>query len=635
MSAGSTDGRSGWRRIAYADEPDFTRPLLEIPTETGQRMFGRLRVLYGAETARETMPELVRLIRVHHAHKTDELIEAEHSFDPAQRFSERDLLLVAYGDMVRSPGHTPLAALGGFLQSLRRRVPVFNTLHILPFFPYSSDRGFSITDFRAVDPSLGSWQDIEDLGKSFRLMFDGVFNHASSKSTAFREMLSGNPACQDFAVTFHSKDELTAEQRNLLRRPRTSDILTMFHSINGPVWAWTTFSPDQIDLNYRNPKVLLGVIDTLLLYVRKGADLVRLDAATYLWEEPGTPSANLEQTHEIIRLFRDVLDVAAPHVALVTETNVPHAENIAYFGDGTNEAQMVYNFALPPLVLHAFYREDASRLSQWVRELEYPVAATTYLNVLDTHDGIGLPGVADILPPEELEYLIGQARQHGAFISYRHGERGGQVPYEINSTWYSALNMDNSGEERAFQVKRFVASRSIALALRGVPGIYFHGLIGSRNDIQLALRTRAKRDVNRAVLDEALLMRNLAEPGSKLNLINDQLGRLLEMRGRHRAFHPKGAQRVHLLSPQIFAVLRVSPGGEERILALTNVTAKPCSLEVPLEEIGVTESNWYDLAGGRGWMAADGKLGVRLQPYDVMWLAPFSELERNIESAVP
>lgn len=344
------------RRFAYAEEPDFTRPPLNVPAPTGQRMFERLRFLYGEETARQTMPELVRLLRVHHAYKSEELIEAEKSFDPAQRFSELDMILITYGDMVRAKGRSPLAALAGFLEALRRRAPVFNTLHILPFFPYSSDRGFSITDFRDVDPTIGSWRDIGAIGKSFRLMFDGVFNHASSKSTAFREMLCGNPDYRDYAVTFQSRDELRPEQRNILRRPRTSDILTEFQAITGPVWVWTTFSPDQIDLNYRNPKVLSSVIDTLLLYVRKGADIVRLDAVTYLWDEPGTPGANLAQTHEIIKLFRDVLDVAAPHTALVTETNVPHLENVSYFGDGRDEAQMVYNFALPPLVLHAFYR---------------------------------------------------------------------------------------------------------------------------------------------------------------------------------------------------------------------------------------------------------------------------------------
>jgi len=623
---------TAWKRLAYAEEPDFTRPLLEIPADAGRRMFKRLRFLYGTEVARQTMPELVRLLKVHHAHKPGEVIEAEASFQAERRFSERDMVLITYGDMVRAGDRSPLAALAEFLQTLHRRASVFNTLHILPFFPYSSDRGFSITDFRSVDPMMGSWQDIESMGNSFRLMFDGVFNHASSKSVAFREMLCGNPDYGDFAVTFQSRDELTPEQRRMLRRPRTGDILTKYHAITGPVWVWTTFSPDQIDLNYRNPKVLLSVIDVLLFYVRKGADIIRLDAATYLWHEPGTSGANLAETHEIIRLFRDVLDVAAPHTALLTETNVPHRENIMYFGDGRDEAQVVYHFALPPLVLHAFYREDATTLSRWVRDLTYDSPATTYLNILDTHDGIGLAGAAGILPPEEIEFLIQRARQYGAFISYRTAEEGGDVPYEINSTWYSALNLDNSGEDRAFQVKRFAASRSIALVLRGVPGIYFHGLIGTRNDVQLALRTKAKRDVNRAMVDRDFLARSLSDPLSKLSLIGDQLGRLLEMRVRHKAFHPNGEQRVPFLSSSVFAVLRTSPRGDEHILALTNVTGRTCGLEIALDEIGVNENQWYDLVNGRGLMAQNGKLAVTLNPYDVRWLMPFSELERSIES---
>ncbi len=623
---------TSWKRIPYNDEPDFTRPLLDIPDQPRQRMYDRLRFLYGDQIAHDAMPELARLIRVHHAHKTDELIAAEEAFRAQERFSEQDMILITYGDMISANGQSPLVALARVLNAMRRRAPIFNTLHILPFFPYTSDRGFSITDFRIVDPHLGTWDDIEKLGETHRLMFDGVFNHASSRSPAFREMLCGNPDYRDYAITFQTHDELTPEQRLLLRRPRTSDILTQFHSINGPLWTWTTFSPDQIDLNYRNPRVLLSVVDTLLLYVRRSADLIRLDAVTYLWYEPGSSGANLEQTHQIIKLLREVFDVAAPHVTLVTETNVPHEENVSYFGDGFDEAQMVYNFALPPLVLHAFYRGDATALSCWARDLTYPSPTTTYLNILDTHDGIGLPGVANLLPAEEIQFLIEQARHHGAFISYRTVEGGGEAPYEINTTWYSALNMDNSGEERTYQVKRFAASRSIALALKGIPGVYVHGLLGTRNDIQLALRTRGKRDVNRATVDEAYFQRMLAEPGSKMNLIQDQLGRLLEMRVRHRAFHPNGGQKVLLLSPIVFAVLRTSPEGHEHILAITNVSERSCRLEIPLEQLGIPDENWYDLVSCRGWAVKSGKLPVELGAYDVRWLMPFGELERSIES---
>lgn len=619
-------------KIPYLEEPDFSQPLLRVPEDRQGRLLNRLCFLYGEQVARETLPELVRLIRVHHAHKPEKLREAERSFNPKERFAQSDLMLITYGDTIQAQGQTHLSALASFLDAVQQRARPFSMLHVLPFFPYTSDRGFSITDFRMVDANVGAWEDIERLGESFRLMFDGVVNHASSKSRAFREMLGGNPDFRDFTVCVRSEEEFTPEHRKLLRRPRTSEVLTKYLSIDGPVWVWTTFSPDQIDLNYRNPKVLLNVVDTLLFYARKGADLLRLDAVTYLWDELGTSGASLTQTHQIVKLFRDVLDIAAPHVALVTETNVPHEENVSYFGDGSDEAQMIYNFALPPLVLHSFYRGDATWLSRWAAGLEYPSDTTTYLNILDTHDGVGLPGAANILPDEEITHLAEQARQQGAFVSYR-GTAAGDVPYEINTTWYSALNLENCGEPRALQVQRFLASRSIALALRGVPAIYIHSLVGSRNDVRLALRTKVKRDVNRAQLDLAVLKRNLAEPGSKLNLIMENLGRLLTTRTLHAAFHPNGQQRILMLSPELFANLRISPARDEHILCVANVANRPCQAEVAISELGVDSAYWYDLVAGRGWSAEGGKLHLRFQPYDVLWLTPFGELEHAIESA--
>ncbi len=623
--------RTKWWRLRYLEDPDFTRPPIEVGDDSRARLLERLAAIYGEEVARETLPELLRLIRVHHAHKPAEMIEAERSVSGCGRFSEKDMMLITYGDMVRAQGRSGLSALGEFLALFRRGEPVFSILHVLPFFPYSSDRGFSVVDFRAVDPRLGSWQDILALGETYRLMFDGVLNHASSRSTPFREMLSGNRDFADYAVAFRSADELTPEQRKILRRPRTSDVLSRFESIDGPLWVWTTFSRDQIDLNYRNPRVLLSSVDTLLFYVRMGADLVRLDAITYLWKEVGTPSASLEETHTIVKLFRDVLDLAAPQVALVTESNVPHAENISYFGDGRDEAQLVYNFALPPLVLHAFYREDTTRLSRWVPDLAYPSDCVTYLNMLDTHDGVGLPGVKDVLPEDEIGFLVETARQHGAFISYRSGD-GADVPYEINTTWYSALNFENDGEPRALQVQRFVASRSIQLVLKGVPAIYLHSLAGSRNDVRLALQTKVKRDVNRSTLDFEILARNLADPGAKLYLLSENLRRLLRTRVLAPAFHPNGGQRVLMLSPSVFSLLRVSVDGAEHVLCLTNVTRRLQSLTIDLADLGVRSSYWFDLIAGRGWVASNGTMKIDLGPYEVLWLTPSQELERRIES---
>ena len=623
--------RAEWWQLEHLPDPDFSIPPPPLSEVEKARLRARLLRLYGEETAERTLPELERLVRVHRAHKTPALLEAERDFDPRERFSEKDLMLVAYGDMVRARGRTGLAALGELLGALRQGESPFSVLHVLPFFPYTSDRGFSVVDFHAVDPRLGSWEDVRRLGESYRLMFDGVLNHASAASAPFQQMLRGNPDFADHAVSFRSHEELSPEDRRVLRRPRTSDVLSRFDSIDGARWVWTTFSPDQIDLNYRNPRVLLGAVETLLFYVERGADLVRLDAVTYLWKERGTPSASLEETHAIVKLFREMLDVAAPMVGLVTESNVPHAENVSYFGNGVDEAQLVYNFALPPLVLHAFYRGDATWLTAWAEALEYPADGATFLNMLDTHDGVGLPGAEGLLPAEEIAFLVETARRHGAFVSHRSGN-GGEVPYELNTTWYSALNLENTGEPRALQVQRFVASRSIALALRGVPAVYLHSLAGTRNNVALALETNVKRDVNRAPLDLEILFRNLADPQSKLHLLAAAHRQLLQARVASSAFHPRGAQRVLRLSPAVFSLVRTAPSGDERVVCLTNVTGVEQEIDVSTRELGVRAEPWYDLLGGRGWLASGGRLRVALGPYECVWLTPAAELERRIGS---
>jgi sucrose phosphorylase len=316
--------------ILYDPKPDYTRPQLVIPSGDRERMRKRLEVLYGEEQAAAWFPELERVLTVHHAHKPDGLMELESDFDPEERFTEKDVVMITYGDLLKGEKHSPLASLAYFLE--RPLKDIFNTIHILPFFPYSSDRGFSVTNFREVDPNLGTWQDIHAIGRDYKLLFDGVLNHASAQSPGFQEFLNGHPHYRDIVVWYGSPDELTAEQRMLIRRPRTSDVLTRFDAVDGARYVWTTFSPDQVDLNFHNPFVLLWVIETLLLYVRQGADIIRLDAVTYLWCELGTDCASLDETHEIIRLFRDVLDVVAPQVAILTETNVPHEENVSYFG---------------------------------------------------------------------------------------------------------------------------------------------------------------------------------------------------------------------------------------------------------------------------------------------------------------
>ncbi len=605
-------------RTFYDEYPDYTRPSLEMTPDQRRRIFERLAFLYGEEAAESWTPEFERLLKVHHAHKPAEMIGKELGYDPRERFSEEHMVLITYGDSVRGEGPTPLASLRRFVDD--NTGGMINILHILPFFPYSSDRGFAVIDFRRVDAKLGSWDDIREHKSRYDLMFDAVVNHCSSRSEMFQEFLNGNPLYRDFFISYDDPADLTEEQRRMIFRPRTSDILTRFDTINGPKHVWTTFSEDQVDLNFRNPAVLFQVLESMLFYVRRGADMLRLDAVTYLWDEPGTPSVHLRQTHEIVKLLRDVVDMVASGVALVTETNVPHRENISYFGNGFDEAHMVYNFALPPLVLHAFYREDAGALSRWARDLTAPSDQSVFLNILDTHDGIGLMGVRGILSAEDIGFIVDNAARRGALVSYKTAADGSEEPYEINSTWWSAINHDREGGNGNLEVRRYLASRSIALVIRGVPGIYIHGLLGSSSDYPAYEASGVKRDLNRGVIDAGRIVEELRDAGSRLSLLFGRGSDLLRARSREKAFHPGGSQRVLTLSPGLFALLRISPDAKERILTVTGVTGRSVEAAVNLEDLGSDQARWKDLLDGREWTAEKGVLHLAVEPYGIMWL---------------
>jgi glycosidase len=607
-------------QTTYNLEPDFTRPLYELHREVRQVMLRRLQVLYSKPVARSTMVEIERILQVFYAYKPLDLIERERPFNPADRFTEQDVILITYGDLLYRKKQSPLKTLADFCNAYLKGA--INTIHILPFFPSSSDRGFSIIDFESVDPLLGSWSDIAALESRYQLMFDGVINHISSKSRWFVEFLAGNPEYEDFFLWFAGEEELTPEQRRMIFRPRTTPVLTRYETLKGPRYVWTTFSPDQIDLNYQNPKVLLKVIEILLFYIRTGADILRLDAVTYLWNQPGTRCVHLEQTHEIIKLLRDIVSAVAPHVGLVTETNVPHAENIAYFGNGSDEAHMVYNFALPPLVLHAFYTGDVKVLSTWAEAMTPPSETATFFNFLDSHDGIGLLGAKDILSQEDVDRLCQRVEEHGGFISHKTAEDGTSVPYELNITWYSALNKKKDGDSLRTQIKRFIASRAIALVLQGVPGIYLHSLFGTHNDHDAVDATRENRAINRTIVDCRSLMRSMKHPKSKKYRINQGLGKMIQVRTKHRAFHPNGPQKILSLSPQVFAVMRTSPEGDQVVVALTNVGRSRCRVEIPLGDVGGHEGRWQDLLSEREISAKKDRLSIPLQPYDVLWLVP-------------
>lgn len=524
--------------------------------------------------------------------------------------TEKDVMLITYADQLHRAGEKPLATLHQFLTSkFASRV---NCVHLLPFYPYSSDDGFSVIDYYAVNPSVGEWAHIAALRQDFRLMFDAVFNHISAKSRWFEAFLRDEAPYKEYFTVLPPETDVSQ-----VVRPRTTPVLTPFDTPSGTKYVWTTFSADQIDLNFANPDVLLDMIKVLLFYVQQGAAFIRLDAIAFIWKTLGTGCIHLPETHLIIQLMRDVLDIVAPEVILITETNVPHAENISYFGDGSNEAQLVYNFALPPLILHTLHTGNTHTLTQWAASLERVSDRTTYFNFTASHDGIGVRPVTGILNSAEIDALVAHTLAHGGRVSYRTLPDGGKSPYELNITYFDAItHPDITSSQPDTAVKRFMVSQAIMLALVGMPGIYFHSLVGSRNFHAGAARTGHNRTINREKLAADALIAELTAENSLRYKVYHRYCELLKIRTAQPAFHPLGKQRVYDLNPAVFAVERIAPDDSQRILALHNVTGMP--VIVDLSNLKHPPSVLHDLLTDTSYNLSK---PMRLAPYQIIWLA--------------
>ena len=528
------------------------------------------------------------------------------------RLSERDAILITYGDQVKEPGKHPLQSLAEFCEGYL--TSLVSGLHILPFFPYSSDDGFAVIDYQAVDPALGDWEDVHYLGRKFRLMFDAVVNHVSTQNVWFQSFLRAEPEFRDYFIVIEGTPDLSH-----VVRPRALPLLTRFETSTGPRQVWTTFSADQVDLNYHNPEVLLAILEVLLFYVARGAEFIRLDAIAYLWKETGTPCLHLPQTHQIVQLMRAILDAVAPHVMLITETNVSHSDNVSYFGDGTNEAQLVYNFALPPLVLHTLQTGNVRVLSDWAESLARSLKQVAFINFLASHDGIGLNPVRGILPEQDIDSLVEQIIAHGGLVSYKHDRDGSRSPYELNINYFDALSNPFRSEPIETQVDRFLAAQAIMLSLAGVPGIYFHSLFGSRGWLEGVRQSDQSRAINRQKLELAELKRELDQPGSLRRRVFLGYTRLLQARTTYPAFHPFGDQRILDYGERTFAVLRSSPQGSERVLCLQNVSNQTQSVNIRFSEAFEDEpDSLLDLISRERLHPGEGALA--LLPYQTLWL---------------
>ncbi|HCJ1301017.1 TPA: sugar phosphorylase [Listeria innocua] len=516
------------------------------------------------------------------------------------KWDEKDIVLITYGDQFKEESKKTLPTFKKMYD--RYLKSTFEVVHFLPFYPYSSDDGFSVIDYKAVNPELGDWKDIKEMEKSTRLMFDFVCNHMSAKSEWFKRYLAGDKEFQNFFVEMDPDTDLSS-----VTRPRATPVLTPFQFASGKEgYIWTTFSEDQIDLNFACPEVLYKMIDVLMFYLEEGAEYVRLDAVGFMWKVPGTSSIHLDETHEIVKLFRDLVDMAAPGTIIITETNVPHVDNISYFGNGEKEAHMVYQFPLPPLVLHAIHHGNAEFLSNWAKNLELPEGKRTFFNFLASHDGIGLNPVRGIIPEADILALVDDLEKEGALVSYKQNPDGTKSPYEINVTYMDALSKQADTDD--LRLSRFLVAHAVLMSIPGVPAVYVQSILGSRNDYLGVETTGHNRSINRKKYDLAEITAELEQADSLRKETYDALTKLISTRKAESLFHPEIPMEVLESTAELFIVKRSS--GAESIILIHNLSEK----EVHYSLDSGVYTNLYTGS------AVTGSDSIKLRGYEFCWL---------------
>lgn len=480
----------------------------------------------------------------------------------AAKWDESDVVLITYGDSIKKDGETPLQTLKSFLcEHFKEQLSI---VHILPFFPYSSDDGFSIIDFRKVNPELGNWTDIEALTSDFDLMADLVINHASSQSEWFQNFIKQKGKGKDYFICKSPDTDLSE-----VTRPRSTPLLTPYKTTAGTKHVWTTFSADQIDLNFSNPALLLEMMDILLGYIAKGARIIRLDAIAFLWKVVGTTCLHLPETHEVVKLMRDITEYINPNIIILTETNVPNKENLSYFGNN-DEAHMVYQFSLPPLLLHALHTGNSQYLNSWANSLPQLDGEKTFFNFTASHDGIGVRPLEGLLPDEEKNILVENMKGFGGKINYKSNPDGTQSPYELNITYFDALKGTAEGEDK-FQARRFIASQIIMMSMAGVPAFYIHSLTATPNYYEGVAKTKQNRTINRRKwqINKLYELLNSKTPQQKVFHLLQQI---ITIRKQQPAFHPNAKQEILDLGKNILGIKRTTQN--QTITVIANLTNK-------------------------------------------------------------
>lgn len=547
---------------------------------------------------------------------TDRLVDAmrlrEHFYEPQRRaspWSEKDVAIITYGDSVVDGKRPPLRVLKGFLDD--RLGDSLSVVHVLPYFPWTSDDGFAVSDYMEVKPELGKWSDIEAIASDYRVMSDLVVNHCSASHEWFQQYQRGEEPGKRFFVEATLEEDLSQ-----VVRPRVTPLRRPTDTPDGLKHVWCTFGHDQIDLNFAEPDLLVELVKVVRAHLDYGVSIFRLDAIAFIWKERGTSCINLPQTHEIVRLMRTLIEHVKPDAVIITETNIPNRENLSYFGN-LNEAHCIYNFSLPPLLLHALVTGSSVYLRRWLMSMPPAQPGTAYFNFIASHDGIGLRPAEGLLSNDEVDQLVASMRQFGGRVSERTLPDGSARPYEINISLTDALQGTTAGPDE-WAEDRFICAHAVLLALEGMPAFYIHSLLGTRNDVAKVAQTGINRHINRHQWQDDELSAELDDENSPHAITLRRLLRLIDLRKDQSAFHPNASQFTLHLSDSVFAFFRQSTDRSQSIFCLFNVSDERQSIPLASVNLIVTEQ-WIDLISGDE-LAADA-MEIEMAPYQAVWLA--------------
>ena len=533
-------------------------------------------------------------------------IGAQMHTQPDVPWCNTTCVLICYADSVIDADRTSLPLLQALLDGPLRALS--SIVHVLPFWRSSSDGGFAISSHEALEPRFGDWDDLEALSRGRLLMADLVLNHVSASHPWVHQCLQDAEPGRS-CILQASPNPCWSQ----VVRPRSSPLIS---PLGGRKQVWTTFGPDQVDLNWQEPEVLRHFARLMQRLFRHGVGWLRLDAVGYVWKEPFTSCIHRPQAHAIVEVLRLLQEEQAPGGAVVTETNVPEEENLSYLRSG-REAHLAYNFPLPPLLLEACQSERCDLLNRWLAGWPDLPKGTNLLNFSASHDGVGLRPLEGLMDQPRLHHLLAGCEQRGGLISHRRLSDGSEAPYEINISWWSAM-ADAGRDPGRWQQERFLLSQRFKLALPGVPAFYLPALPAAPNDTSRFHASGHRRDLNRPQFNAKALELQLQDPGQAASSNIAQLQFAMEQRAKLPALDPDSPMRV--LSGERSDLVILERGlGAARLWAIHNFSATRQSLVLASLWGASSPPQWIDHLNPVGAVTTERQL--QLEPFGVYWIS--------------